>query len=200
MFLFGPIWYWLQKIPNSTPCTILDRLSVLFTQLTIGQTFNSTGRPFFWNQFKWTCFYLERFGFDWKKLQKVQFQTIFDNIWIFFIQSTIGQAFNFTGWSFSRVNSYEVCLLFKGDRILREKLVVLAAKCSKEGKSKHFWQMFNFFLLSRPFCQNWFKWTVPPLQGWSNPQSNQVLAVKSSKEYTPKHVWQVYSFFLLSLL
>ena len=48
--LFRTIFYWLPKVPNSTPRIIFYKFSVFLTQFTIGQTFNSTGRLFCLNR------------------------------------------------------------------------------------------------------------------------------------------------------
>ena len=47
----------------------------------------------------------------------------------------------------------------------------------------------SFTSYHRPFCPNWFKWTVP-LVTWND----LVFAAKSPKECTPNHFWQFFSF------
>ena len=54
--------------------------------------------------------------------------------------------------------------------------LVMAAKSPRECTPNHFWQIFSFLMnfgigqtvtfYDRPFCPNWFTWTLPFLKGW----------------------------------
>ena len=73
--LFRTIFYWLPKVPNSTPRIIFYKFSVFLTQFTIGQTFTSTGR----------CLYLERSFIGCQKFQIVHPESFFTNFQFFWL-------------------------------------------------------------------------------------------------------------------